>query len=140
MIMKHYVSCSRACFSFLTKTLCYFQLFSSVQFSNSVMSDSLRPHEPEHTRPSCPSPTPRVHPNPRPLSVMPSNHLILCRPLLLLPPVPPNIKVFSNESTLHEVAKVLEFQLLGTKRRSLGPESCLPERDRICAHPAWPIM
>ena len=34
-------------------------------------------------------------------SVMPSSHLILCRPLLLLPPVPPSIKVFSNESTLH---------------------------------------
>ena len=33
-------------------------------------------------------------------SVMPSNHLILCRPLLLLPPVPPSIRVFSNESTL----------------------------------------
>ena len=33
-------------------------------------------------------------------SMMPSNHLILCRPLLLLPPVPPRIKVFSNESTL----------------------------------------
>ena len=33
-------------------------------------------------------------------SVMPSRHLILCRPLLLLPPIPPNIKVFSNESTL----------------------------------------
>ena len=32
-------------------------------------------------------------------SVMPSNHLILCRPLLLLPPIPPNIRVFSNEST-----------------------------------------
>ena len=32
---------------------------------------------------------------------MPSNHLILCRPLLLLPPVPPGIRVFSNESTLH---------------------------------------
>ena len=31
---------------------------------------------------------------------MPSNHLILCRPLLLLPPIPPNIRVFSNESTL----------------------------------------
>ena len=43
--------------------------------------------------------------------VMPSNHLILCHPLLLLPPIPPSIKVFSNESTLHEVAKVLEFQL-----------------------------
>ena len=34
-------------------------------------------------------------------SVMPSNHLILCRPLLLLPQVPPSIRVFSNESTLH---------------------------------------
>ena len=33
-------------------------------------------------------------------SVMPSNHLILCRPLLLLPPVPPSIRVFFNESTL----------------------------------------
>ena len=33
-------------------------------------------------------------------SVMPSSHLILCRPLLLLPPIPPNIRVFSNESTL----------------------------------------
>ena len=33
--------------------------------------------------------------------VMPSNHLILCCPLLLLPPIPPNIRVFSNESTLH---------------------------------------
>ena len=42
--------------------------FSSVQFSHSVMSDSLRPHEPQHTRPSCPSPTPGVHPNPCPLS------------------------------------------------------------------------
>ena len=33
-------------------------------------------------------------------SVMPSNHLILCRPLLLLPPIPPSIRVFSNESVL----------------------------------------
>ena len=44
-------------------------------------------------------------------SVMPSSHLILCRPLLLLPSIPPSIRVFSNESTSHEVAKVLEFQL-----------------------------
>ena len=40
----------------------------SVQFSFSVMSDSLRPHEPQQARLSCPLPTPRVHPNPRPLS------------------------------------------------------------------------
>ena len=45
-----------------------FRLFSSVQFSRSVMSDSWRPHEPQHARPPCPSPTPRVHPNPCPLS------------------------------------------------------------------------
>ena len=42
--------------------------FSSVQFSHSVVSDSLRPHGLQHSRPPCPSPTPRVHPNPCPLS------------------------------------------------------------------------
>ena len=42
--------------------------FSSVQFSCSVMSDSLRPHESQHARPPCPSPSPGVHPNSRPLS------------------------------------------------------------------------
>ena len=45
-------------------------------------------------------------------SVMPSSHLILCRPLLLLPTIPPSIRVFPNESnSSHEVAEVLEFQL-----------------------------
>ena len=39
----------------------------SVQFSRSVVSDSLLPYEPQHARPPCPSPTPRVHPNPCPL-------------------------------------------------------------------------
>ena len=42
--------------------------FSSVQFSHSVMSNCLRPHEPQHARLPCPSPTPGVHPNPCPLS------------------------------------------------------------------------
>ena len=42
--------------------------FSSVQFSCSVMSDSLRPHELQHTRPPCPSPAPRVHSDSRPSS------------------------------------------------------------------------
>ena len=40
----------------------------AVQFSSSVVSDSLRPHELQHARPPCPSPTPGVHPNPCPLS------------------------------------------------------------------------
>ena len=76
--------------------------FSSVQFSCSVLSYSLRPHEPQHARPPCPSPTPGVHSNSTSIeSVMPSNHLILCCPLLLLPSIFPSIRVFSNESALH---------------------------------------
>ena len=79
--------------------------FSSVQFSHSVVSNSLRPHELQHARPPCPSPTPGLHFTSLRLTsikpVMPSSHLILCRPLLLLPPIPPSIRVFYNESTLH---------------------------------------
>ena len=75
---------------------CY---FNSVQLSRSVLSNSLRPHESQHTRPPCPSSQSLLK-----LmsieSVKPSSHLILCRPLLLLPPIPPSIGVFSNESTL----------------------------------------
>ena len=48
--------------------LCLLYWFSSVQFTHSVISDSLRPHEPQHARLPCPSPTPGVHPNPCPLS------------------------------------------------------------------------
>ena len=87
--------------------VCFFYLqhsavdFSSVQFSRSVVSDSA---------------TPRIAARQASLSitnswsslrltsielVMPSSHLILGRPLLLLPPIPPSIRVFSNESTLH---------------------------------------
>ena len=85
-------------------------LFSS---GHSVVSDSLRPHESQHAGPPCPSPAPGVYPNPCPIeSVMPSNHLILCCPLLLLPEVPPSIRVFSSKSTLRmRWPKVLEFQL-----------------------------
>ena len=65
------------------------------------MTDSLWPHELQHARPPCPSPTPRVHSRLRSIeSVMPSSHLILCYPLLLLPSICPSIRVFSNESTL----------------------------------------
>ena len=78
-----------------------FCLVSSVQFSHSVVSDSLRLHESQHTRPPCPSPTPRVHSDSTSIeSVMPSSHLILSRPLLLLPPISSSIRVFSNGSTL----------------------------------------
>ena len=66
------------------------------------MSHSLRPHGLQHARPPCPSPTPGVYPNSCPLTwVIPSNYPILCHPLLLLPPIFPSIRVFSNESVLH---------------------------------------
>ena len=62
--------------------LCHFR---SVQFNCLVMSDSLRPHEPQHARPPCPSPTPSLKLMSME-SVMPSSHLILChlrKPFLL---------------------------------------------------------
>ena len=72
----------------------------SVQFS-SVASDSLRPHESQHARPPCPSTNSRSSLRFMSIeSMMPSSHLILCHPLLLLPRTPPNIRVFSNEPTL----------------------------------------
>ena len=61
---------------------------------------SLRPHDLQHARLPCPSPTTRAYPNSSIESVMPPNHLVLCHPLLLLPSFPPSIRVFSNESAL----------------------------------------
>ena len=72
----------------------------SVQFSPSVMSDSLQPHGMQHARPPYLSPTPGVYQTHHQVGDA-IQHLILCRPLLLLPPIPPRIRVFSNESTLH---------------------------------------
>ena len=73
----------------------------SVQFSRSVVSDSLWPHESQHASSPGPSPTPRVHSNSCPSSQW-------CHPAIsssvvlffLLSPIPPSIRVFSNESTL----------------------------------------
>ena len=66
------------------------------------MFDSLQPHESEHIRPPCPSPIPGVYSNSCPSSWQChpaiSSSVV---PLLLLPPIPPSIRVFSNELTLH---------------------------------------
>ena len=72
----------------------------SVQFSCSVVSDSLRSHGLQHARLPCSSPAPGAYLNSHQESVMPSNHLILCHLLLLLPSILPSIRVFSNESVL----------------------------------------
>ena len=65
------------------------------QFSRSVLSDSSRPHGLQHARPPCPSPTPEFVLKLMSIeSGMPSNHLILCRPLLLWPSVFPDCRLF----------------------------------------------
>ena len=86
--------------------------FSSVQFSHSVMSNSLQPHELQHARPSCASPTPRVQ----------QTHVHWVGDTTqtshpLSSPSPPALNVSQHQglfqwvSSLHEVARVLEFQL-----------------------------
>ena len=71
-----------------------------LQFGWSVMSDSLWPHGLQHTRPPCPSPTPRIYPNSYPLSQWCHPTISSCHLLLLSPSIFPSIRVFSNESTL----------------------------------------
>ena len=87
---------------------------TSVQFSCSVVSNSLWPHGLQHTRPPCPSPTPGAYSTPvHDESVMPSNHL--SHPLLS--PSPPTFNLslhqglFKWVSSSHQVAKVLVLQL-----------------------------
>ena len=69
----------------------------SVQLLSHVLR---QPHGLQHARLPCPSPSPGVCWNSCPWSVTPSKHLILCRPLLLLPSIILSIRVFSNESVL----------------------------------------
>ena len=85
--------------------------FSSVQFSRSVMSDSLRPHESQHARPPYSSPSPGVHPDSCPSSQW-------CHPAISssvirfsCPQSLPASESFPWVNSSHEVAKVLEFQL-----------------------------
>ena len=90
------------CFIDYAKSFDYVDHTSSVHFSPSIMSESLRPCESQHARPPYPSPTPGVYSNSCPLSRR-------CHPTIsssvvcfsLLPSVFPIIRVFSNESVLH---------------------------------------
>ena len=86
--------------------------FTSVQFSCSVVFDCLRPHELRHASPHCPSPPPGVHSDAHPSSWW-------CHPAISSSVVPftscpqslPASESFPMSQLLHEVAKVLEFQL-----------------------------
>ena len=74
--------------------------FSSVQFSLSVVSDSLQPHGLQHARLLCPSPAPEAGSNSCPSSRWCHPTILSCLPLLLLPSVFPSIRFFSKESVL----------------------------------------
>ena len=86
--------------------------YSSVQFSCSVVSDSLQPHGPQHARPPCPSPTPGVYSNSYSLSQW-------CHPTISSSVIPFSshlqsfleLGLFKWVSSSHRVAKVLDFQL-----------------------------
>ena len=86
--------------------------FSSVQFSRSFVSNSLRLHELQHARPPCPSPTPGVHSDSRPSSQW--CHPAISSSVIPFSPAPnpsQHQSLFQWVNSLHEVAKVLEFQL-----------------------------
>ena len=90
----------------------YDNKYISVQFSKSVVSNSLWPHELHHARPPCPSHTSRVYPNSCPLSLW-------CHPTISSSVDPfsscpqsfPASGLFQWVSSLHQMAKILEFQL-----------------------------
>ena len=94
-----------------THVYTYTDLYKGLQFSRSVMSDALQPHESKHTRPPCPSPTPRVHSN----SCASSRwcHPAISSSVVPSPPAPNPSQhqgLFQWVSSSHQVAKVLEFQ------------------------------
>ena len=82
------------------------------QISRSVVSDSLWPHESQHARPPCPSPTPRVHSDSRPSSQW--CHPAISSSVVPFSSCPQSLQAsesFQWVNSSHEVAKVLEFQL-----------------------------
>ena len=96
----------------LCKSVCFFSIsqFSSFQFSCSVVSDSLRCHGLQHTRFSCPSPTPRATHVHRVGDAIQPSHLPSS-------PSPPTLNLSQHQglfqwvTSLNQVARVLEFQL-----------------------------
>ena len=101
----------------------------SYQFSRSVVSDSLWPHEPQHARPPCPSPTPRVYPNPCPSSQW-------CHPA-----ISSSVIAFSScpqslpESGSFPMSQLFEWG--GQSTRVLASTSVLPVNTQECSPLGW---
>ena len=107
---------------------CYEAFYLSVQFICSVMSDSLQPHESQHARPPCPSPTPGVHPNPCPSSWW-------CHPAILSSVVP-----FSCPQPLLASESFPMSQLFAWGSQSIGVSalaSVLPKNTQGWSSSEW---
>ena len=100
--------------------VCVYSCVCACVCVHSVEFDALQPHGLQHTKLPCPWPFPGACSNSCPLSrwCHPSNHPILCHPLLLLPSVFPSIRVFSNELALH-----IRWPKYWSFRFSLSPSS-----------------
>ena len=99
----------------------FFELFSSVQFSHSVVSDSLRTHESQHARPPCPSATPGVHSDSRPSSQW--CHPAISSSVTPSPPAPNTSQhqsLFQWVNSSHELTTVLSFSF------SISPSKEIP--------------
>ena len=106
-----------------------FKFSASVLFSRSVVSDSLRPHETQHTRPPCPSPTLGVHPNPCPLSQW-------CHPTILSSVIP----FFSCPQSFTAAGSFQMSQLFASGGQSIGvlaSTSALPMNTRDLSPLGW---
>ena len=107
----------------------YWSEFSSVQFSHSVMCDSLQPLEPQYARPPCPSPTPRVHSNSCPLSQW-------CHPTISCSVVP-----FSSRPQSFPASRSFPMsQLLASGGQSIGASastSVLPMNNQDWSPLGW---
>ena len=110
----------------------------SVKISHSVVSDSLQPHGLQHARTPCPSPTPGAYANSCPIkSAMPSNHLILCRPLLLPPSGFPSIRVFSLCTSVNSKLLLLPYHWVAlVPARQFSWSICFVFTAWKLAHPA----
>ena len=103
--------------------------FSSVQFSHSVMSDSLRPHELQHTRPLCPSPTPRVHSDSCPLSQW-------CHPAISSSVIP--FSSCPQSLPTSESFPMSQFFKWGGQSTGVSASaSFLPEKSQGCSPSEW---
>ena len=103
-------------------------IISSVQFSRSVLSNSLWPHESQHARPPCPSPTPRVHSNSRPSSQW-------CHPAISSSVIP-----FSCPQSLPASESSLMSQLFAWGGQSTGASalaSFLPKKSQDWSPSEW---